>query len=103
MSSNPSTPTDDSRRVPGPSNATVADPLPPPHTATICYPGPVEAGAPPDIPGYEVFEVLGKGGMSIVYKARQISADRIVAIKMIAGEVGSHGDPIRFFREARAI
>ena len=55
-------------------------------------------------PQFEIVEMLGKGGMGAVYKARQPNLDRYVALKILLPEVGK--DPAfaeRFMREARAL
>jgi WD40 repeat protein len=59
---------------------------------------------PPAIPGYEILGELGRGGMGVVYQARQVQLNRPCAIKMILA--GTHAAPesvARFLAEAQAI
>jgi serine/threonine protein kinase len=71
-------------------------------------PGPAAArtrAIPPlSQPGYEVLEELGKGGMGIVFKARQVAFNRLVAVKMIRSwSLASGEERLRFGTEAEAL
>ena len=58
----------------------------------------------PQIPGYAIERIIGQGGMATVYLARQLSLDRLVAIKLMVPEASADENQARRFEaEARVI
>jgi serine/threonine protein kinase len=104
--------TSDDRLPADPEALGPADALSPerPGEATIAHvPGADLAAHPVSLVGQQVedFEVLaelGRGGMGIVYKARQKSQSRFVALKILRGEYSDHAIVLnRFLTESRAV
>jgi len=86
------------------------------HTFRQVYPVPVDAETPfeasMDLPlrdgeslgDFQVVRELGRGGMGVIYLARQVSIDRLVALKILSPRIAaSESSRKRFLKEARAV
>jgi serine/threonine protein kinase len=63
----------------------------------------LEASRGQQIPGYQIIAKLGSGAMATVFKARQLSLDRMVAIKVLPRKLSESTDYVeRFYREGKA-
>ncbi len=68
--------------------------------ATLTVRPPPAPTAPPSLPGYELIEKIGEGGMGVVWKAKQLGTKRPVAVKMLNSRAfGSDRSQRRFERE----
>jgi serine/threonine-protein kinase len=70
--------------------------------STLAAGFPQVPSGPPTIPGYELLTELGRGGMGVVYKARHVATDRLIAIKLILAADLTEEQATRFWREANA-
>ncbi|MEM7013949.1 MAG: serine/threonine-protein kinase [Verrucomicrobiota bacterium] len=75
-----------------------------PAATTGTWQPPAAADLAPLLPGFEIVELLGRGGMGAVYKAIQKDLEREVAIKLLPPELGENPEfEARFRREAKSM
>src|SRR4051812_15920782 len=60
-------------------------------------------GDRPVVPGYDLLEAVGRGGMGVVFRARQRGVNREVAVKLLHRGAGTGEDAARFRREGEAL
>ncbi|MCE9564192.1 MAG: serine/threonine protein kinase [Planctomycetes bacterium] len=90
------------RRFPGSAPSLIALGASPINAPSPNAPAPPRPSAG-SLPGFEILGVVGQGGTGVVYKARQLEPDRIVALKIIRPEAGEQMTALRRFdREVRS-
>ncbi|VTU02723.1 wd40 repeat-containing protein : Serine/threonine protein kinase with WD40 repeats OS=Pedosphaera parvula (strain Ellin514) GN=Cflav_PD2890 PE=4 SV=1: Pkinase [Gemmataceae bacterium] len=66
--------------------------------------GPATRGDDPVVPGYAIEDEIARGGMGVVYRARDLALGRTVAIKVLRADLADNASQLaRFFGEAKAL